>query len=444
MLVTLFAIAIGSLIGRARGGRWSGVSSAELRSTPLLIIAIATVLVQAVLNPVLPVLWSLVSVITLIGFGFRNRHLAGMSLIIIGAFLNLFPLLANWATPVSELALTSVGDLNPFGDANISGARESSAEATRLRFLGDAIPVPVFGSVVSIGDLIALVGLADIFTNLFLRARSQDLSLSQAGVSFETPQHSAEPVSILSPLETGIRRSSDSERRRPKRNKAAPVSHSPAHAAPSLTPDLMKDSSEHVPAHAIILPELTEPEVPPAPTGRPVSTEPDFPIVIDLSEDGAPAHAAPGGIIETAATTPSHALVTTPDDETDTPDAQSIDETESNAATDTANEPSADPAADPIAAAGIHAVPVTPTVDEAPVPEPVPELIDLTDPNDPRPIIDLTKSPTDEQMTEFLRRRKAADREHARVSVRPPGQRRGRAPVKIRTDNTDGVVETTR
>ena len=433
MLVTLFAIAIGSLIGRIRGGRWSGATSAELRSTPLLVIAITTVLVQAVLNPVFPVLWSLVSALTLIAFGLRNRHLTGMSLLLIGTVLNVLPLLANWATPVSDLALISVGDLNPFGDPDIDGARESSTQATRLTFLGDAIPVPFFGSVVSIGDLIALVGIADIFTNLFLRARTHELSLPDAGVSFAAPEPSGEHVAILSPLETGTRSASDTERRRPQRNKAAPISHVPAHAAPSLNPDPSPSESEHVPAHAIVAEE-------PA-----ASDELTGPVVIDLTEDGAPAHAAPGGIIASASAAPAHAA-----------EMDSAAELDSTAELDSAAELS--PAAelnsadtndaDPIAAAGVQAVPVIPSVQAAAQPaveiEPVPELIDLTDPNDPRPIIDLTKSPTDEQMTEFLRRRKAADREHARVNVRPPGQRRGRAPAKLRTDNAHGVVETTR
>ena len=438
VLLTLFAIAIGSLIGRARGGRWSGVNDAELRSTPLLVIAIAAVLVQLVLNPVFPVIWSIVGAISLIAFGMRNRHLAGMSIVIIGTVLNVLPLLANWATPVSELALTSVGDLDPFGNPDISGARESSSEATRLTFLGDAIPVPVFGAVVSIGDIIALVGIADIFTNLFIRARSRELSLADAGVSFDTPQHALvsqdgdEPVSILSPLETGSRKSTDAERRRPRRNKAAPVSHTPAHAAPADLP--IADSSpaepsrNHVPAHAIM---------------SPTPVEPIEPIVIDLSDSPAPKHAAPGELVDSSRATSSHGATPSHGEAPLTGEADP-DRTHEAAEEATATNPAPTASADPIVLAGIHAVPVTPTVEEIRQPEPVPELIDLTDPDDPRPIIDLTKSPTDEQMTEFLRRRKAADRDHTRINVRPPGQRRGRAPVRLRADNAQGVVETGR
>lgn len=410
--MTFFAIAIGSLIGRVRGGRWSGVSSAELRSTPLLVISIATVLVQAILNPVFPVIWSLVGACSLIAFGLRNRHLVGMSIVVIGTMLNLLPLLANWATPVSELALISVGDLDPFDMPDIDGARQSSSEATRLTFLGDAIPVPIVGSVVSIGDIIALVGVADIFTNLFLRGRTRELSLAEAGVSFDGPAHSDERVSILSPLETGSRKSSDSQRRRAARNKAAPVSHVPAHAASSPDSDVAESASDHVPSHAIEEPDSSDDAV-----GR---GEPVEPIVIDLTESAAPAHAATDDVIDLSQAEPDSNVVP------------------AHAA------PAHEPEVDAIAAAGLHAVQIVPAVDESHEPDPVPELIDLTDQDDPRPIIDLTKSPTDEQMNEFLRRRKAADRDHARLAARAPGQRRGRAPVRLRADNADGVVESSR
>ncbi len=419
MLVTFFAIAIGSLIGRLRGGRWSGVQQTHLRSTPLLVIAISAILVQAILNPIFPVVWSLIGAVSLIAFGFRNRHLTGVSLVLIGMFLNLAPLLANWATPVSELALSSVGDLNPFGEPDITGARESSTTATRLTFLGDAIPVPIFGTVLSIGDLIALTGVADIFTNLFLIARRRELSLDEAGVSFNGPAH-AERVSILSPIETGARSSTDSQRMRYRRKKEAPRSHVPAHAAGEFDPATSPKAPSNSPAHAA----HAAPE--PVKQDAPAHGEPSEPIVFDLrdekSEDknaqkatAAPAHAAPGQPVSEGAASG--------DDSADAKPAH---------------------AAPAIVAAGAHAVQVQPTTETGQVSEQVPELIDLTDPDDPRPIIDLTTSPSDEQMTEFLRRRKAADQEHGRVAVRPPGQRRGRAPVRLRMDNSAETVETSR
>ena len=47
---------------------------------------------------------------------------------------------------------------------------------------------------------------------------------------------------------------------------------------------------------------------------------------------------------------------------------------------------------------------------------------------DRRPIIDLTVSPTDDQLKEFLRRRAEADREFAERTTPGPRRRRGRSP----------------
>ncbi len=391
MLLTLFAIIVGSLIGRIRGGRWSGVTEARLEATPLLVVAISTILVQAVLDPIFPFLWSLVSTLCLIGFFAKNRHLTGATVLIIGAVLNLFPLLLNGATPVSELALLSVGDVDPFGFPEIDGARESSTTAGRLRFLGDAIPVPLFGTVVSIGDLIILVGLGDIFTNLLLTKRERELEFDEAGVTFATePNDSATDVRvpILSPLETGDRQQSV----RGQRQKAAPNSHVPAHAASEDVIDLTEaqpaSSSGHIPAHA----------------AEPIAVElRDEPLVVDLEVAEAPALGA-------------HA------DASPTP---SLDARRAEALANAANQ----------------ALAVTPTASPTPAVDVTPEIIDLTDPNDPRPIIDLTNSPTDAQMAEFLRRRKSADRDHYRVAVRPPGQRRGRAPARNSVVLQERVVE---
>lgn len=531
MLLTLFAIAIGSVVGLARGGKWTGPNSITFQNGGLLVAAATAALVQTILDPIFPVLWSLVGTVLVIAFALRNRHLAGMTVLMIGMVLNLLPLLANWAVPVSELALVSTGNVDDFGNPEISGAFESTATATRLSFLSHAIPVPIFSTVVSIGDLIALVGLGDIVTNLFLSARTRELTLTEAGVSFASTTTSgaaahasgsgaahAAPddglISILSPLQTGIRRSTDSERRRARRNKAAPASHVPAHAAePTEAPSTPGEPAESALADFFFGPETSEPsETTEAPSTRAESALADFFFGPETSEpsesesifgadrsEHVPSHAAEPEFAEPDHLESDHAEA--PADETlaqpiveelaedqavpvaedapalDVPEPEIIDlssdpvwvETEpivvdltedgqiaptqaaglfdqdSPGAPQPAPRPEIPEGTDAITAAGIQAVPVLPATAHAPQPEPVPELIDLTDPDDPRPIIDLTKSPTDEQMAEFLRRRKAADRNLERVPIRPPGQRRGRAPVRLTVDKTsDGVAQNDR
>jgi hypothetical protein len=73
----------------------------------------------------------------------------------------------------------------------------------------------------------------------------------------------------------------------------------------------------------------------------------------------------------------------------------------------------------------------------APVPPPTPLLdteatngIDLTKSGDQRPIIDLTISPTDQQLCEFLRRRSAADEHFNQLAPPSPGHRRNRGRLR--------------
>ena len=73
----------------------------------------------------------------------------------------------------------------------------------------------------------------------------------------------------------------------------------------------------------------------------------------------------------------------------------------------------------------------------APVPPPTPlldteaaSMIDLTKSGDQRPVIDLTISPTDQQLCEFLRRRAAADEQFSQLAPPSPGHRRNRGRLR--------------
>jgi hypothetical protein len=256
--------------------------------------------------------WLAIAFIGFLGFTISNLTLTGAIVLFIGLLLNLAPVLANWSVPVSELALQSVGVVDAAGEAVIDSPRESTSTAGTLSFLGDVIPVPVVNKVISIGDLIALVAVADIIVNLMLRERRRELD--DAGVTFvETPD---DTIIDLRDDHSG-----------------------PAHAAPGglkLTPPLPRVRR---PAHAAAEPEPERDIPPPSPTARPLFAN-------DVVGDDDP-------------------------------------------------------------------------------------VIDLTD---HRPIIDLTLSPTDDQLAEFLRRRAEADRRIASTTATPPppAPRRARPRRRLR------------
>ena len=95
----------------------------------------------------------------ILGFAIVNLRTGGMVLVVAGLGLNLFVTLINWATPVSGSALVSAGILTSkqLPEVTLTGGREL-ADGALFGFLGDVIPLP-WGHVISIGDLLILVGI---------------------------------------------------------------------------------------------------------------------------------------------------------------------------------------------------------------------------------------------------------------------------------------------
>ena len=407
MLLTIFALLIGLAIGRARGGHFRSLGELRLNQAGLLAIGITAALVQAVIGPSLPVLWMLVAYGALILFGIRNLQLTGIIVAMIGIVMNLVTVIANGSVPVSERALRSVGEIDGAGQPIIEGIRESTETATSFDLFADIVPVPIFGVVVSLGDLIILVALADITMHVMLRYREREPD--PAGFSYSESQKVAEtttnetasaitadtgqdvagredaPISILSPT-------------------SAAFKNRPAHALhrrPRLTPL----ASLHIPAHAKPKGETNPP--PPSKDQVPLGAQRDAVPVVDLPEtviikpeaaseapkNYEPAHAADAELGANAQTAPSvldeDAIIVL-----NNPDVE-------HGYIETASKDPEPPAV---------VAPSAPAPAPPKVTQPEPQFIDGVD---PRPIIDLTNSPTDEQLFEFLRRRNKADQELA-------------------------------
>lgn len=361
------AFGLGCLIGRLRGGRWVGVSETRLHAKGALVFGITTVLVLNLIGPAFPIGWLLIGYACFIAFGFKNLQITGMIVLLIGLLMNLAPALANGAVPVSELALQSVGDTNTAGFAEIDGVRESSDTATALSSLGDVVPVPIFNVVVSLGDLVMLVAIADIAANLMLRHRTREPDA--AGVSFATdldgePASNPARVPILSPLSLGFtNRPAHAAHRRPRLKAAKHSAHAPEHAAEMAAPltTVPDDSALNTIEQDTVL------------SNEDVSDDvvgDDVVIVLDESEayiEQPPPPTAPAkdDVEITIVSTPS-----------------------------TARPANADVAVDR------------------------------------RPIIDLTTSPSDDQLCEFLRRRKAADQQLNKLAPPSPGHRRNRGRLR--------------
>ena len=152
------------------------------------------------------------AVLALIGMGAglafvaSNLAMGGMAVVGVGIAANLAALVANRATPVRAGALVEARIVDPadVDRAVLGGPREIADSGTVLEILGDVIPVPELGLVVSFGDLIVLVGLAAVISNLMrhrpagVLPRSAEQAL--AALSWApSPAPAAEPALTMSP-----------------------------------------------------------------------------------------------------------------------------------------------------------------------------------------------------------------------------------------------------
>ena len=333
MLLSIFAFITGAVIGRARGGRFNAFKTTQISAAGWLAAGLSIILIVTFIGPSQPIWWMFAAYVAFSVFGLRNLHFAGMVVLLIGMLMNLAPMIANGAVPVSERALVSIGEVNQAGEPLIEGARESTETATSFGIFGDVVPVPIFNVVVSLGDLVIAVALADIAMNILMRARPSardedaftftEGSDDTAEINLRDTPLSVPDATTSSPKAPTIRR------------------HRPAHAS-GRTSVLRNMQTIHVPAHAAL--------------GSSTPDEPER----SSNDDAADRPVAPE-----VATPPGNDTIIVLNDQTQPEGYVTTSQSmQSNG--------------------GAAAV-------------------------DNRPIIDLTSSPTDAQIREFLRRRSEAD-----------------------------------
>jgi len=173
MSLVLLAIATGVVAGWIRGGDLARVAGARVHGWPLLALGLGALLLVEALDPVNAAPLVACAIVGLLLVALRNAHLVGVPIIVIGMTANLSVLLLNGTMPVDPDALVAAGlvDRADVDTVEVTGARHRMDDDDRLRFLADVIPVPGFRRVVSFGDLVMLVGVADAVANQMCRRR---------------------------------------------------------------------------------------------------------------------------------------------------------------------------------------------------------------------------------------------------------------------------------
>ena len=158
-------VLLGALVvGYAAGGSVAGLGRLRLRQPGLVAAAVLVQLAAALVGGRAYPFGLMASAVLAGGFLFLNRGVRGTGLVALGLLSNALVVGANGAMPVSPQALGRAGlstqDLLDGSDPR----HELADHATRLRPIGDVIPVllPGRSEVVSAGDILVAAGLAQL------------------------------------------------------------------------------------------------------------------------------------------------------------------------------------------------------------------------------------------------------------------------------------------
>ncbi|HVF53973.1 MAG TPA: DUF5317 domain-containing protein [Actinomycetota bacterium] len=161
MGILLAALAIAIVLGVVRGGSVGRLASLRLRAPEILLLGLGLRLALEIFGPsdgtlVGGAAFILVALPGLV-FLWLNRRVAGLGLVTAGIVANLAVMSLNGGMPVSASAASLVGAAAPVdGEAP---RHEELTDSTLAPWLGDVIPVPPLGRVLSVGDLLLAAGL---------------------------------------------------------------------------------------------------------------------------------------------------------------------------------------------------------------------------------------------------------------------------------------------
>ena len=169
-------VAAGVLLGYARGGRLRHLADVPVRAPWLLLLAAALqfvhfdaagtrVAVESALHVSLMVpIFGLVGVWCLVNLPGRPRlGQAAVALVLLGGAANALVIAANGRMPYAESALVAAHVSDEQRVRGEHSPKHVAADATtRLRALGDVIPVRPVQKVVSVGDVVLLIGVAGV------------------------------------------------------------------------------------------------------------------------------------------------------------------------------------------------------------------------------------------------------------------------------------------
>jgi hypothetical protein len=174
VIITLLVAAIVAGVAVLRGGSLERLSETEFR-WPLLVAAGLGLQVGVELwspgwlNDELGLAVLLASNAFVAAFLFANWKLPGIAIAAVGMTLNVIVIAANGAMPVSQRALERAGwDGSDASATDFDNKHELLDDSTKVPWLADVIPLPYLRTIISLGDVVLVIGIARL---VYLRTR---------------------------------------------------------------------------------------------------------------------------------------------------------------------------------------------------------------------------------------------------------------------------------
>lgn len=170
MAFTIVAVALGVVAALVAGGRTTA-RVPTIRALPLLTAgaALQALTVAVDVEGGLGMAAIAASYALLLAFAVRNVHLVGMPVVLVGLVLNALVIGVNGGMPVRGEAILAVDDdltADDLHELEFGTKRHLEDDGDELTFLGDIVPVPLLGQVLSFGDLIMSAGMANVVFRL--------------------------------------------------------------------------------------------------------------------------------------------------------------------------------------------------------------------------------------------------------------------------------------